>query len=152
MLFDELLLYRAVFNVRSSIPKPSAEKWTGTHRRFMYALVLDRLVKEPEWPEAALPWSLEKTVWAWLHLRKVKKTRLTCIVANVHGPRCFWANRVPGECSEELDLDRLVTGSHGGRYTVENCIISCSFHNRSRNDRTVEEYLLQASNGAVTVR
>jgi hypothetical protein len=144
MTFDDLLLYRAVYNVRSIIPKPSAEKWTGTHRRFMYAIVLDQLVKDPFWPEDALPWSLEKTVEAWLHVRKVKKMRLTCRVANIHGARCFWAHRVPGKCSDELDLDRLVTGYHGGRYSLENCIISCSFHNRSRGNLTVEEYLRSA--------
>lgn len=70
-----------------------------------------------------------------------KRLRLMVEVAIAHGATCFFRGRGRGECSDEVDLDRIVPGSRGGEYTLENCQIACSRHNRERGDRTIEEYL-----------
>ena len=44
-------------------------------------------------------------------------------------------------CSEELHLDRIIPGSKGGRYVVENCMLTCTKHNISRGDKSIEDYL-----------
>lgn len=54
------------------------------------------------------------------HAKKMKK------------PQCFYADKLTTPCSQEIDLDRIKPGKRGGEYTVENTVLSCSKHNRSR--------------------
>ncbi len=78
------------------------------------------------------------------NIRKNTKNRLKCDVSIAHGRNCFYANRGLGECSEEVELDRIVPESRGGRYTLENCLIACAKHNGARGDQSIEVYLASA--------
>jgi hypothetical protein len=141
MTFDELPLYQAVHQVYGSVEKPGSDDWISNSAKTAYRLVLMQIVESGGWTAQGIPYSMERVVEVWRDLRKVPKTRLKCEVALIHGSRCFYANRGLGPCSNEVDLDRIIPESRGGQYTVENCIIVCSTHNRARGDRTIEDFL-----------
>jgi hypothetical protein len=65
------------------------------------------------------------------HARKMQKSE------------CFYNGKVSTECSREVDLDRVKPGKRGGAYTVENTVLSCSRHNRSRGSKEVEAFWRQ---------
>ncbi len=46
--------------------------------------------------------------------------------------QCFYSGKVQTDCTNEVDLDRVKPGKRGGEYSVENTVLSCSRHNRSR--------------------
>jgi hypothetical protein len=125
------------------VEKPAGEPWLDNIRE-TYKLVLREIVDCGCFPDEGIPWSVEQTRTAWRQLRKTAgdKLKLTCEVAVIHGSHCFYDNRGVGECSVEVDLDRIVPESRGGRYSIENCLIACSKHNRSRGDQTIESFLL----------
>lgn len=62
---------------------------------------------------------------------------------NMRNPRCFYEGKVSTPCSNEIDLDRVKPGKRGGKYTVDNTVLSCSKHNRQRGCKEVEEYWKQ---------
>ena len=45
------------------------------------------------------------------------------------------------DCDQDVDLDRLLPGSQGGLYSMANCVLSCSRHNRQRQDKPIERFL-----------
>ena len=53
---------------------------------------------------------------------------------------CFYRGKVPTECSNEVDLDRVKPGKRGGEYTVGNTVLACSRHNRQRGCKEVADY------------
>jgi len=53
---------------------------------------------------------------------------------------CFYRGKVPTECSDEVDLDRVKPGEGGGAYTVDNTVLACSRHNRQRGSKEVADY------------
>jgi hypothetical protein len=147
--FDELPLYEAIYDVYRTIDSPRSETWLYEPqkeellRRIQRALPLDS------------PFSSRQMVEAWITFGKsgsvqegVKKVELAVVVGRVHGKRCFFFGRGLGDCSVEMSIDRIVPGSHGGKYTIENCILACCFHNSQRNDRSIEDYLVTAEREA----
>src|SRR5262249_12562791 len=100
-----------------------------------------QIVEDEAWTEQGIPYTPDRVVEVWRDIRKNQQIKLKCQVSIVHGCQCFYANRGLGECSDEVDLDRLIPESRGGKYTVENCVIACSFHNRASGDRNIEEFL-----------
>jgi hypothetical protein len=62
------------------------------------------------------------------HARKMQKAE------------CFYKGKLSTECSNEVDLDRVKPGKRGGIYAIENTILSCSRHNRSRGSKEVEVF------------
>jgi hypothetical protein len=141
MTFEELPLYQAVYRVFQSVEKPGSDDWISSNAKMAYKLVLLQIVEQEGWTDEGIFYPMQRIVEVWRDLRKVVKTRLKCEVSLTHGSRCFWAERGVGPCSEEVDLDRIIPESRGGKYQVENCMIVCSYHNRSRGDRFIEEYL-----------
>lgn len=148
MKFADVPLFIAVNKVRRRVERAGSDDWIGKHVRHAYKLVMSQLIDDEAWTDAGLCYSPERVAHAWRQLRKVKKLRRTCEVAEVRGPVCFWADRGLGPCSDEIDLDRLIPGSLGGDYSFANCVLSCSAHNRARGNRTVEEYLRTRSDPA----
>lgn len=63
------------------------------------------------------------------------KLHLMMDVARRHGTTCFYSFK--GGCSDDVDLDRIIPG---GPYSVANCVIACSYHNRQRGNRDFGEY------------
>lgn len=55
-------------------------------------------------------------------------------------PECFYKGKVSGDCSQEVELDRIRPGKRGGKYSVENTVLSCSNHNRARGCKGVTQY------------
>ena len=141
MTFNELPLYQAVHRVYTSVEKPGSDDWISASAKTAYRLVLMQIVESGSWTEQGIPYSMERVVEVWRDLRKNPNNRLKCEVSLAHGPRCFYADRGLGPCSDELDLDRIIPETRGGRYTLENCMIVCSTHNRARGDRTIEHFL-----------
>lgn len=141
MLFDELPLYVAVHQVYTRVPRPGSDEWISTRAKAAYKLVLEQIVDNETWSDKGIPWSMERVSRAWRQIRKQKKCRLLCKVAAIHGSRCFYEHRGLGNCCPDVDLDRILPGNRGGVYTLKNCIISCSLHNRSRGDMPIEEFL-----------
>ncbi len=142
-MFVDIPLYLAVYRVYNRTYKAAAEKWISSHAKTTYKLVLQQIVDDEAWSDEGIPWSMNRVVDVWRQLRKQKRLRLTCQVVKIHGAQCFYARRGVGDCSSEVDLDRIIPGNRGGRYTLNNCVIACSFHNRSRGDQSIEEYLEQ---------
>ena len=73
--------------------------------------------------------------------RKSSKRKLLAELIEVHGSRCIYAGRGLGECSDELEVDRIRPGSKGGEYTMANCVVSCRSHNGARSDKSFEDYI-----------
>ena len=142
MLFADLPLYTATYKVYCSVDRPGSEVWMDQWER-AYALVLEQLVKDRAWTDCGIPWNPEQVREAWRSLRKTANDKLktTCEVAILRGPQCFYWNRGVGDCSEEVNLDRIRPASRGGQYLQENCVIACSYHNQSRGDLSIEEFL-----------
>lgn len=147
MTFADLPLYKAVYRVFMAVEKPGSDEWISQNAKTAYKLVLLQIVDDEAWTEQGIPYSQDRVIEVWRTLRKNLTTRLKCQVASMHGSRCFYANRGLGACSEEVDLDRIVPEDRGGKYTVENCVVVCSFHNRSRGKQSVEEYVMRGQVG-----
>jgi hypothetical protein len=141
MTFDELPLYQAVYRVYASVEKPGSDDWISSNAKAACKLVLLQIVENEAWTEHGIPYSMERVVEVWRDLRKAPKTRLKCEVSLKHGSQCFYVHRGIGPCSCEVDLDRIIPESRGGQYTIENCLIVCSTHNRSRGDQSIEDFL-----------
>ena len=56
---------------------------------------------------------------------------------------CFYRGKLATECTNEVDLDRIKPGRRGGAYTIENTVLSCSRHNRSRGSKEVAMFWRQ---------
>jgi len=56
---------------------------------------------------------------------------------------CYWRHNFPGECSNDLHLDRLLPGKRGGTYEDKNVVISCGYHNISRGKKPIEEQVMR---------
>ncbi len=143
MLFSELPLYRAVFEVQKRVEQPGSDEWIRARAKQAYKLVLQQIVDDENWTEQGIQWSMNQVLDVWMHLRKVPKARMICEVAAMHGERCFYFGRNIGECSADLDLDRIIPGSKEGEYQIQNCLIVCSRHNRSRGDLGIAEFLIR---------
>lgn len=152
MTFDQLPLYIAIYKTREWIGTqpdlytPSSEKWTGECERQLWALVMDELARDSSWPRDSMPWSIKDVADAYFVMRKSSKPDgcmdnkivLTVKVALVRGRTCFWPNFGNQECNSEINLDRLIPGDV---YSLANCVISCTFHNQQRSNRSVDEYI-----------
>lgn len=62
---------------------------------------------------------------------------------NLTKSQCFYSGKLSTPCSDEVDLDRIKPGKRGGIYTIENTVLSCSKHNRSRGCMEVEVFWRQ---------
>lgn len=62
---------------------------------------------------------------------------------NMKHAQCFYRGKLGTACSEEIDLDRIKPGKRKGEYTIENTVLSCSKHNRSRGCTEVEKFWQQ---------
>lgn len=146
MRFDELPLYESVYDVYRTVDNPRSEVWLIEQakkeelvRRIQQALPMDA------------PYRSIDMVGVWIAFGKssnvsesIKKAELIVMVARMHGRRCFYAGRGLGDCSAELQIDRLIPGSRNGPYTVANCVLACSYHNSQRGDKNLEAYLNEA--------
>jgi CRISPR/Cas system Type II protein with McrA/HNH and RuvC-like nuclease domain len=154
MRFDDLPLYCAVARVRDKIKalskeghlkSLSSEYW----QRGDGAIELTRMITDELITEAN-----ELYVDAFVRYRKgdnvdqegnKKLDIITALASGVKTPRCFYHNRGIGPCSEDVDLDRILPGSQGGKYSIANCVISCSKHNRQRGDTALVDFLNSGS-------
>lgn len=147
MKFDELPLYCAIAKVRKHITE-SGERGAGDSywEHGKGAIELTRMIVG-----AMTTTADESLVRAYVKYRKScgvgddSGTKKLDIIAELypHSHVCFYANRGLGECSEDVDLDRILPGAHGGEYSVANCVISCARHNRQRGDMPLAEFLNQ---------
>jgi len=56
---------------------------------------------------------------------------------------CFYEGKLTTACSSEIDLDRIKPGARGGKYSLENTVLSCSRHNRARGCKEVDQFWKQ---------
>lgn len=150
MRFDELALICAVYRVRENIKTLSKDGQVETisssyWERGEGAVELTRMIAEEMITEVN-----ELYVDAFVRFRKSGNVdddgnkKLDIIASLASGtklPRCFYEKRGLGECSDDVDLDRILPGSQGGKYTVANCVLSCSRHNRQRADMSFADFL-----------
>jgi hypothetical protein len=150
MRFCDLVLYDAIYEARQEIQDPGSSKWEAveSHNDTMVRCVYKHL-KLADIPR----FTAEQITKAWGDWRRQKveqdtpeekfKCELIVEVARSFGNSCFMRGRVATSngCAEELHLDRIIPGSKGGRYVLENCMLTCTTHNVSRGDRSIEEYL-----------
>ncbi len=141
MLFHDLPLFIATHQVYERVSRPGSDEWISTRSKATCKLVLQQIVDDEAWTIEGIPWGPERVLQAWRQIRKQKKLRLLCRVARTHGARCFYEHRGIGPCSPDIDLDRIIPANRGGAYTLKNCVICCSLHNRSRGDLPIEEFL-----------
>lgn len=59
---------------------------------------------------------------------------------NMKNACCFYQGKVGTGCSSEVDLDRVKPGKRGGKYSIDNTVLSCSKHNRQRGCKEVVSY------------
>ncbi len=142
MKFSEMPLYEAIFDVVAEMAggkeHPGSDRWTHTESDEMYKRVVSRLADS-----GSVALTKSEAISAWISFRKKpeKKFPLIVKVARAHSRRCFWHGRGLGNCSDNVTLDRLICAVRGGGYSVENCVLSCGYHNSSRGDKTVEAFL-----------
>ncbi|MDX9861288.1 MAG: hypothetical protein RBS99_10265 [Rhodospirillales bacterium] len=142
MTFQELPLYEAIHDVYRLVRSPRSDEWMTLRAEELCRIIQGHL-------PIGHPFQMRQMLAAWSAYGKspssgngsLKKLELQILVAKTHGRQCFWANRGKGDCSGEVTTDRLLPGARGGMYTVENCVLACSYHNSQRNDATVEAYL-----------
>ncbi len=140
MTFDELPLYEAIYDVvedarnSESSDSPGSDAWIDDMGEARCREIQCRL------PIGA-PFSQSQMMTTWVKFRKAKNAALTVEVARAHGRVCFYRGRGKGECSGVINLDRIIPGSEGGKYTVENCMVACGRHNVERQDKSIEDYL-----------
>jgi hypothetical protein len=160
MKFDELHLYCAIYRVRENIKAMSKsgelESISSSHwERGEGAIHLTRMIAEELIDEVN-----ELYVDAFVRFRKSANVddegnkKLDIIASLASGnklPKCFYEKRGLGECSDDVDLDRILPGSQGGRYTIANCVLSCSRHNRQRGDMGFSEFLNSNESGQYLV-
>lgn len=144
MRFDELPVYRAIYKVRQQMvvnnEQPGAERWfidKGARAEFCRRVHSELEPDEDLIIKAAIQFRKGSSISDGL-----KKLDLVCALSKTHGDRCFYENRGLGECSEDIHLDRLIPGSRGGAYCLENCVLACGYHNTSRGDMSIENFLL----------
>lgn len=136
MKFSDLQMLIAIHELKIEMPengeKAGSDIWTTNEgfRKELTIRVLTRMCDNVN----------QRVIDIWMKYRK-ESLGLLAQVAKVHGSKCAYTNRGMGDCSDDVDLDRIVPGSRGGQYTVENCQIACSRHNRERGDAAIEEYL-----------
>jgi hypothetical protein len=150
MRFDDLPLYCAIAKVRDKIKTLSkdghieplgSEYWQrGEGSIELTRMITDELITEAN----------ELYVDAFVKYRKgvsvddegnKKLDIIASLASGFKTPRCFYHNRGLGDCSEDVDLDRILPGSQGGKYSVANCVLACSRHNRQRGDLNFIEFL-----------
>lgn len=148
MTFDEIPLYEAIHEVYRTVDNPRSDAWLIEPQRMRLLrliqaqLPLDSPFSSEEWQQCWSAYGRSRVAEAGVQLKKIE---LAILVARVHGRRCFFFSRGLGDCSSEVNLDRIIPGARHGQYTLENCILSCSFHNTQRRERSIEEYLLTGS-------
>ncbi len=144
MTFDELPLFVAVWKVYMQTDQRGSDEWTGRKSRAMYKAVLQQIVDDDSFTEGGIPWGIDRVIDVWLQIRKGgEKIKTLCETAESYGLECWYRYRVSTPCSGDVDLDRLRPGSRGGVYCLSNCVIACSFHNRSRGDKPIEDFIVQ---------
>lgn len=141
--FEELPLYVAAWKVYSQTENHGSDDWPIKKRDVLCQRVLHQLVEDGAYKEFGIPWGPDRIIDAWMNIRKSPegKTAILCEVAVCYGQNCFYQYRGLGRCSGEIELDRILPGSRDGKYTVSNCVISCSFHNRSRGNLSIENFI-----------
>jgi len=143
MTFDEIPIYVAMYRVENliqerisdgeAVPPFGSDSWiVDPERRSEMLSMIQGFLRHDE-----------SLLGNYVRYRKSgdKKLRLIAQVAILRGTTCFFENRGLGDCSEEIELDRILPGSRGGEYTVENCQIACRKHNQERGDKSIEQYL-----------
>ena len=144
MTFDDLPLFDAIYSLRSEMEaageNPGSDVWTieEDRRCELTKRIMGKLMTDID----------QRLINAWIRFRKSanvngkKKVELIVEVFRLRGGTCFYRNRGLGECSPDIDLERLIPETRGGRYTLENCVLACGRHNRMRGDRDLESFLL----------
>lgn len=140
MKFSQVPMFQAIARVHRRTEKPGSDSWMTTSRpelilRVIHAMLYNG-VRIRQLPDE------DEIIQAWVQFRKQTKLRLTIEVGEKYGFECFYSGRASGECSNDIDLDRIKPESRGGVYEPGNCIIACSLHNRARGDKGIEEFLL----------
>lgn len=145
MRFDELELNLAVYRVRQRLvtegEQIGAGEWEHDRSLELCRMIAEELVNEP----------IKEHLQAWIRYRKSGKAgsdgeRKYDIIAQLYenGSRmCFYYGRGLGHCSEDVDLDRIKPETQGGVYSLANCVLTCSHHNRQRGDRDFAKYINQ---------
>jgi hypothetical protein len=135
MTFDELQLCIAIEN---------AGRGKDTPRTNQQRIDLAKRVF-PEWlrivNDSLFPFSIDDIVRWGTALRKSKEMQVKVKVAELHGTRCFWANRDKGPCCETAECGHLWQNSKGGPLSIANCVIECRSHNNQRRELGIEEYI-----------
>ena len=143
MTFDDLPLFDAIYSLRNEMEvageNPGSDTWTTEEDRRgeLTRRLMSKLMTDID----------QRLINAWIQFRKSssvngkKKIELIVEVFRLHGGTCFYRNRGLGECSPDIDLERLIPDTRGGQYTLENCVLSCGKHNRMRGDKDLEKFL-----------
>lgn len=146
LTFDDIPLQEAVYHLFQDVEFVRSEKLLIADAGREW--ILQKIIK-------LLPndlighYRFEKILLTVNQFRKMGKDHLAkrlIILEHVRkskNPDCFYRGKVAGECSEEVDLDRIKPGKRAGEYTIENTVLSCSRHNRERGCRAVELFWKQ---------
>lgn len=136
----EVDLFLAVHKVYHEVRNPRSTEWLVAKKDILLRMIVQELTLPADWESQILD--------AWDRYGKSsatdedrKRLELQCERLIADGARCLWQDRGLGECSDEFDLGHLVAKSKGGPLTFANTVTECSFHNRSRGDKTVEEFM-----------
>jgi len=141
---DELPLIAAIYRVRLALMADGEElrsqEWVYDRSIELCKMIAEELVTE----------RIDEYLRAFERYGKQSKSndmgeRKSDIIAQlfINGMNgCFYAGRGIGECSEDIDLDRIRAG---GDYTMANCVLSCSYHNRSRSNKDIADYCNQSA-------
>lgn len=141
--FDELQMLSAICSVREKMraagEEPGSDRWLMENALELTKRVNAEMIDQPD----------ENIVKLWHKTRKagsidengMKKHEIIVQHVRQGHCRCFYEGKVPDECSDEVELDRIKPGSAGGEYTFANTVLACRNHNNLRRNTPFDDFL-----------
>lgn len=130
MIFEELQVLDAIRSIRDQIDQPGSDRFLHDRDEGikLTRMICAQMINEPD----------NYLVRKFINYRKSQKADLLVELYRRQGATCFYAGRVPGDCCDEVEIDRIVPG---GDYSLSNCVLACRTHNNERRDQTFTSYL-----------
>lgn len=87
----------------------------------------------------------DKPFWKWAKNKNARKKFKTLSLYEKQKGKCFHCEQMIQydahyKSNKKNSLDRVIPGSSGGSYKIENLVLSCLGCNKQRGDKTIDEY------------
>lgn len=84
--------------------------------------------------------------WKWSRNKNARKKFKTLSLYTNQNGKCFHCEQMIKydahyKSNDKNSLDRVIPGSSGGSYKIENLVLSCLGCNKQRGNKTIDEYI-----------